>query len=251
MSQVFSFKRYVWLVKRQWYENAAIYKWGIVLLVLVTGLLFGLFGDWKPHGELQQTRFKDVPVFLVTVVIFMYIYAAWFFDSLSSKHKKMFYFSLPVLPLERTVLTFTFVMVLVPIILLAVFIISDFITIQLFNHIHEVSEQMFFQQIFEPFSRESEQIAYLALWGHLSITSVFALGSLIFGKKGPVISIFFMIVCSYIYYKLLDMFLYIFQNANFKNAHEDVLYNKFLYAFIFAFIFCWIAMYFAMKKKEA
>ena len=73
MNQVFSFKRYVWLLKRQWYENAAIYKWGIVLLVLVTGLLFGL-------GSLMFG--KKGPVISITfIIVLFYIYfklSIWF-----------------------------------------------------------------------------------------------------------------------------------------------------------------------------
>ena len=253
MNQNFSFKRYVWLLKRQWYENAAIYKLGILLMMLVTCVLFWLFCDWKPYGDIQQTRFKDAPVFLVTVIIFMYIYAAWFFDSLSLKNKKMFYFSLPVSPLERITVTFTFVMVLVPFVLLTVFIIFDFMAIQLFNHIYGGSEQMFFQQIFDPSSRNfmPKEIAFLLLFVHLLIVSIFTLGSLMFGKKGPVISIVFMIGCSYILYKFLNLFLYVFLNTNVNDVNDGALYNIFLCTSFFIFSLCWIMMYFTMKRKEA
>ena len=205
MNQIFSFKRYWWLVKRQWYENAAIYKWGIVLMMLVNGLMFWLLGLWKtvvvavPQNFPQHIPFPQfIPslkstqelVFFVSVIVFWFIYGANFFESLTSKHKKMFYFSLPVSRFERIVVTLTFVMVFMPVVLLTVFSVFDFIAIQLFNHIHGVSEQMLFKSDklfgFPNFS-------FIVILFVLSIISMSTLGSLLFGKKGPIISIIAML----------------------------------------------------------
>jgi hypothetical protein len=172
MNQIFSFKRYWWLVKRQWYENAAIYKWGIVLMVFITGFAFWLIGNWKPvdFPVLQQKG-----VFYLTVSICLFIYGANFFRNLSSKHKKMSYFSLPVSQLERIAVAFTYVMVFMPVFMLSVFTVFDILFVQLFNHIHGVSEQMIFMSN-KPFGLPNS-LLMITLF-HLSIISIFAFGSL-------------------------------------------------------------------------
>ncbi len=173
MNQNFSFKRYLWLVKRQWYENAAIYKWGIVLMIIAFALLFWLSSDWK---MVDNPRLGQMETFSVVGIFFLYIYSANFFESLSSKHKGMFYFSLPVSTLERVAVAFTFVLVLLPALLLMVFSIFDFIFVQLFNHIHGVSVQMFFKTA-SPF--DFIGVPFLLTWSFLSFNSIFVLGSLI------------------------------------------------------------------------
>ena len=240
MNQIFCFKRYLWLVKRQWYENAAIYKWGIVLMVLMTGLLFWLSSTWKTVDNGYKPFLGQMPTFALTGILFLYIYGANFFDSLTSRHKKMFYFSLPALPLERIAVAFTFVIVLLPVLFLLVFTIFDFFAVQLFNHIHgAASVQMFF--------KTASPVGHIALFvmmilSYLSFTSIFTLGSLMFGKQGAIILLipfsFIQFVFSLFLVKILSY-----------EVYELILIN--VIVSIFLLPFWWVLMYFVMKRKEA
>ena len=249
MNQVFSFKRYWWLVKRQWYENAAIYKWGIVLMALATGMLFWMFSDWitadkyfenhpisssNPYPHLgQELTFTIMGVFMLC------IFGGWFFDSLTSKQKKIFNFSLPVLPLERIAVAFTSVMIVMPVLLLTIFSAFDFIFVQIFNHIHGTSVQMFF--IDDSHFINTGRIS--GLLSLLSLTSIFTLGSLIFGKKGPAISIIFIIIMLYLINTL------VIKNFIIARSHDTyIMMNS---HFILLISLCWLMMFFVMKKKEA
>jgi len=234
MNDFFSFKRYAWLVKRQWFENAAIYKWGIVLMALSVGLLFWLVSEWKTDAN---PRLEQVTVFFITLVLFLYSYGAWFFESLCSNHKRMFYFSLPVTSLERVAVAFLFVIVLMPILILLVFSLFDFFAVQLFNHIHGTSVQIFFTK--PPFATKRLMIA--ALLTYLSNASFFTLFTLMFGKKGLVLSILCFIGFFLILGWLSQTF---FAGFTFMDFIESGFYSFFL-------PICWVAMYFVMKKKEA
>jgi hypothetical protein len=238
MNQVFNFKRYVWLVKRQWFENATIYKWGILLMVLVVGFLFWFSGDWnhvsKPQLAQEQT-------FIITGMLFMYIYGAWFFESLSSKRKKMFYFSLPVSPLERVLVAFTFVMVFMPALMLSIYTIFDFVFLQIFNHIHGITTQMLFKI---PYPVGPMGFLLISLFCFLSTSSIFTLGSLLFGKKGPILSILFYIVSLCIYVLVLRWFF----RGRYLTYAPILLINYIHICFIPIY---WVMMYFVMKKKEA
>ena len=239
MSQVFSFKRYVWLVKRQWCENAAIYKWGIVLLVLVVGLLFWLTSNWK---DVDNPHFGQMETFSITGLFFIYIYGAYFFESLSSRHKRMFYFSLPVSPLDRVAVAFTYVMILMPVLILTIFTVFDFAAVQLFNHIHETLEQMFFKTS-SPFGNIGMMV--VMLFSYLSFTSIFTFGSLIFGKKGIVITLIasciLLFISSFILIKILSI-----PPWNVSDIIKGNILN-----FFFLLPVWWVLMFFVMKKKEA
>ena len=241
MNQFFSFKRYLWLVKRQWFENAAIYKWGIVLMVLTVGFLFGMTSNWKTADNPQLGQKQ---VFFITVILFFYIYAAYFFESLSSKHKRMFYFSLPVLPLERIAVAFTFVMLLMPALFLTVFTIFDFITVQLFNYIHGTSAQMFFKTDFSGIMGISLFWMFL---GYFSFISIFTLGSLIFGKKGPVISLIFIFAFIFIYFWIWRWLITI----GVCSPKPDFIVGNGRDIFVYLIPVWWVLMYFVMKRKEA
>ena len=249
MNQIFCFKRYLWLVKRQWYENATIYKWGVVLMVLVTGLLFWLSSNWKTVDKLLEENPDFInynssyhyptlgqwPTFVLVGIFLLCMFGGWFFDSLTSKHKKMFYFSLPVLPLERVAVSFTSVMVLMPVLFLTVFTVFDFLFVHLFNYVHGTSVQM----IFKTGSRYGGvgMIIWLAIF--FSITSIFTLGSLIFGKKGPVISMIVIIALLYIWNRSSILF----------DMHPDIVINSGSFSLLIPI--CWTMMYFVMKRKEA
>jgi len=232
MNQIFCFKRYVWLLKRQWYENAAIYKWGIVLMVLVIGLLFWLSGSWK---SVDYPILEHEVTFYLTIILFLYLYGAYFFESLHSKHKGMIYFSLPVSSLERVAVVFTYVMALMPVLMLAVYTLFDYISVQLFNHIHGTSIQMFFKKPY-PDGLNGETL-YVVLLIFLTCTSIFALNSLIFGKKGQVISVIFIILYLYVQYKIIG-----------PAAHGEFIINGVI---VYLLPICWAAMYFVMKRKQA
>ena len=240
MNQVFSFKRYWWLLKRQWCENEAIYKWGIVFLVLVTGFQFWLFSDWKAVSKPELGQFKT---FFKIVAIPMYIYGALFFWNLSIKHKKMFYFSLPVSSLERFAVAFTYVMVLMPVFLLTVFTLFDFLSVQIFNHIHETSTQMFFKMPL-PVPIGHKGLLFISLSSFLSNTSIFTLGSLLFGKKGPLISIILFMFTVGICVLIEQLF---FKENSPTLLHFMIINNIYL----FIILIFWTTMYFVIKKKEA
>ncbi len=240
MNQNFSFKRYLWLAKRQWYENAAIYKWGIVLMILAIALLFWLSSSWK---TVDNPPLGQMETFSVVGIFFLYAYSAWFFESLSSKHKRMFYFSLPVSALERVAVAFTCVMVVLPFLLLSVFIVFDFIFVQLFNYIHGTSVQMFFRTVLP--SVYGDGLFIIMLLSYLSYASIFTLGSLVFGKKGPIISIVFIIV-----FLLIVAWIWRFFSVYTDNPNFVIDFVK-SHIFMYFLPVCWTMMYFVMKKKEA
>ena len=241
MNQIFCFKRYVLLLKRQWFENETSYKLGIALMALMVGVLFGLFlwiSTWT-NTDVSFFPTLQMGIFAITGIIFLYKYGANFFNSLTSKNKKMFYFSLPVSAFERVVVTFSFVLVFMPILILTVFSVFDFIAVQLFNQMHSVSAQMFFKSL-APFGSLGKM--FVMILSYMSYASVFTLGSLMFGKKGPIITIVFLIV----YFSFYSWFS--------KNIDAD--YSAFIidfmknYAFIYLLPISWTAIYFVMKRKE-
>jgi len=226
MNHFFSFKRYVWLLKRQWYENAAIYKWGIVLMVLVPDLLFWIIKSWEITHPNSHT---DTETVMIAKTLFLYIFGATFFNNLESKNKKMLYFSLPVSALERVAVAFTFVTVLMPVLYSGIFTLSNLVSAQLFDHIHGTS--FMYSELMLPFQ---------PLFFHLSLCSIFALGSLMFGKKGSIITLLAIVAFLYIY-RWLWYWLKYFEIVNHNVG--NILF--------FIFPLCWAAIYFVMKRKQA
>jgi len=246
MNQIFCFKRYVLLIKRQWYENASVYKWGIALMALLVmslfGLLFWLFDKGafnNPNMYSEWSFLGQTPTFAFTGVLFLYVYSAKFFNSLASINKKMFYLSLPVSTFERVAVAFAFVIVFMPILILIVFNVFDFIYMLLFNQIYSSSEQMFFK-ILAPFGSFRKMLVMIL--SYISYASVFTLGSLMFGKKGQVITIVFFIV----YFSL-----YSWLKSNIFDVDNSTFIVDFMenYVFIYLLPLCWTAIYFVMKKK--
>ena len=246
MNQIFCFKRYTWLVKSQWFENAAIYKWGIALMALLVGAMFGFF-LWMSRKEgvaiPESFLTGQLATFCLTGVLFLYIFGANFFSSLTSKDKKMFFFSLPVTPLERVAVAFTFVLAFMPILILTVFNVFDFIAVQIFNHLHDISGQMLLRTR-APMDALSQNPVIVNVLAQLSCVSVFVLGSLMFGKKGPVVSLIFLIVVLVAFQWLRNTFFYTV-NSTFILEHIEN------YVYIYLLPICWTAIYFVMKRKEA
>ena len=235
MNQIFSFKRYFLLLKRQWFENAAIYKWGIVLMIAATLLSFWMFTNWK---AIENPHLGQMETFSVLGLFFFYIFGSNFFDSLSSKHKGMFYFSLPVSSLERIGVAFTSVMIILPFIFLVIFFVSDFLFVQLFNHVHDASEQMFFVK-----TSPLKQLSFVSAmtWAYLSFTSIYVLGSLVFGKSGMFIST----VISFIF---LFGFFWLWAIIYGSKISIIDFFNSLIFPLIIPL--CWSMMYFCMKRKE-
>jgi len=221
MNQIFCFKRYAWLLKRQWFENAVNYKRGIALIVIIIGMVY----VWVMHWNVSKHPLDRMPIVFGVVMIFLSLYTFVFFDSLNVKSKGMFYFSLPVSPLERVATAFVFTMVLFPVFLFAVFNIFDFLFVLLYNYIHGTSEQMIIKL---PLLFTMQNIL-----GWMSICSISLLCSLIYGKNGHNVGSF------------LFVFIFIFS----LNVLKIKLFAM-LDFFAFLLPIVWITMYFFMKKRE-
>jgi len=253
MNQIFCLKRYVGLLKRQWFENATGYKLGIALMALMVGGIYGLFLWISFNQNLVGQNISEmisavqIGLFAATGLLFLYVYSSKFFGSLVSKNRKMFYFSLPVSTFEKVVVAFTFVVVLLPVLILIVFNVFDFITVQLFNQIHGTSVQMFFKT---PAPFNSFGLMFMMILSYLSYASVFVLGSLMFGKKGPDLSIVFFIVFVSFYAWLKS---YFGLHQKIYDAGNSMFIIDFIenWVFIYLLPICWTAMYFVMKRKEA
>ena len=249
MNQVFSFKRYVWLLKRQWYENAAGYKRGIALMALLICAMFGLLLliIFRNNISDEHFFFGQSVIFGATGILFLFTYGAKFFSNLTSKHKGIFYFSLPVSSLERIAVTFTFVVVFMPILILVFFNVFDFIAVQLLNHTHGTSEQILIKiksALGSVMHLTSVSPMIISLLGYISYASIFTLGSLMFGKKGSVISIAFLIV----FFVSCGLARNLFFNTPNSAFIIDYIKN---YVYVYLLPICWTAMYFVMKRKES
>jgi len=231
MNQVFSLKRYVWLIKRQWYENATIYKWGIVLMVLAPDLLFWVTNTWKivyyPDSNL------NVETAMIVRMLFLYVFGALFFANMSSRRKKMIFFSLPVSTLERIAVAFTFVMVLMPALFYGITIIFDLTSVQLFDRIHGTSLQKYLKFGFP----------FIPLFFNSTLCCIFALGSLMFGKKGPAITVLVIVAFLFLLKWLLIWLAYSVKIGGYWGFLDNIMY--------YLFPVCWVLMYLVMKKKEA
>ncbi|MDR0815210.1 MAG: hypothetical protein LBN37_05615 [Bacteroidales bacterium] len=244
MNQIFSFKRYAWLVKRQLVENAAIYKYGIGLLIGLIALFFWLFSNWK--SDAIAPSLGHIPVLFITGSFFLLIFSGNFFESIGSKNKGMFYFSLPVSPLERVAVAFTFVMILFPALFLLIFSAFDYCAVQAFNSIHHTNVKMI--------ELDLNITGIYAL-----LISAFALGSFMFGKNGMIktgLSLFALVL---VYFGLtLLIFRFILNGLSFGiniNSNDirinDIPFNDlFTSAWYLLIPLFWIILYFKIKEKE-
>ena len=249
MNQTFNFKRYLLLLKRQWFENAAIYKWGIVLMVAATSLLFWLFTNWKTA---ENPHLVQKIAFSIVGILFIFIYGSNFFESLSSKYRGMFYFSLPVSPLERIAVAFTYVMVLLPFIFLIIFSVSDFLFVQLFNHVHDASEQMYFMKTLS-LKHIKLPLVFSITWSFLSFTSIYTLGSLVFGKNGMIISMIITTIIIFIIFCVISwLWIIIYGPISTYGPKLITDFIIFFASYIYPLIIplCWGMMYYCMKRKE-
>ena len=238
MSQIFNVKRFTLLLKRQWYENAAIYKWGIVLMIAAVLLLFWLSSNWK---TVENPHLGQMETFSIVGLSFFLLFGGNFFDSLRSKHKVMLYFSLPVSPLERVGVAVTSVMVFLPLLFLIIFSVSDFLFVQFFNHVHSTSEQMLFTKT-SPFEHIRLSFVFVLAWSFSSLALANALGSTL-GKNGIITRI----ITTVIIFFILSVFFLMR-----TNIYGSISVIEFLNSYIFLLIIplCWGMMYFCMKRKE-
>ena len=146
----------------------------------------------------------------------------FFFDDLNIKNKGMLYFSLPVSPLERISVAFTFVIVIFPTLMFLVFTVFDYCYVQLYNHIHGTWKQTSSILVFSSLSLGFLSLASAAMWRSLK-----------FGTKKT-------------WHNLVSFPLFIL-----------ILRFVFKISFIKIFNICalifpvfWIMMYYAMKKRE-
>ena len=204
-------------------------------MVAATLLLFWLSSNWK---SVENPHLSQMETFSVVGIIFFYMYGGNFFDSLSSKHKGMFYISLPVSSLERIGVAFTSVMIILPLIFLVIFSISDFLFVQLFNQVHDASEQMFFMK-----TSPLKQLSFVSAmtWVYLSFTSIYVLGSLVFGKSGMFISTVISFIIWFVFFWLWVII---------YDSKVSVLdfFNSPIFPLIIPL--CWSLMFFYMKRKE-
>jgi hypothetical protein len=233
MNQIFSFKRFVWLLKRQWMENSAFYLFTMGIIAVAIPVIQWSFiitsMDDKRLNMGQESTF-------VFSLFFLCGYAAHYFNqSLGSKNKQMFSFSLPVSPLEQVLVAFTFVVALVPAFVLTVFCVYDYLFVQLLNDMHKASEQML---MFKSTSTKWGVVNYFIV--HLvnlfAIIPIFALCSYLLKNRGLFISISLYLITMFSYEKWL--------RYPISCLFETVICVLLIQAF------CWTLMYFGMKNKE-
>ena len=235
MNQIFSSKRFVWLLKRQWMENSAFYKWGMAIIVVVIPVIQWSFILWRMNDKRPEMGHELVVVILS---IFLWLYASYYFiQTLGSKSKRMFSFSLPVLPLEQVMVAFVYIVVLVPAYVFAVFCINDYLFVQLFNDIHEVSEQMLISKSLQT-SFGLIDLFILHLVYLFYFVPIFALCSFFLRNRGLFIS--------------FGLYISALSFISYKKVWE--LYCSCFFGMFFCVClihaFCWTLIYFGMKNKE-
>jgi|GEM_PF-3390388 len=242
MNKIFSFKRVALLLKNQWYENASIYMIGIVLTIALSIVMFwGNFSYWELEYDFP---YMQRTVLFLSGILALLAFGATFFNKLHAKQKGMFYASLPVLTLERVVAAFICLAVIAPLLFLLIFNVIDFVAVQIFNQIHETTKQMLFRgnipSVYSIFT------IFLAL---LSFSSISAFWSLLFGKKGAIATVFFIVISIMIYALTLG---WLIKKGFYENPSDNINISigegdDF---FIYLIPIWWILMYFIMKRKE-
>lgn len=253
MNQIFSFKRYAALMKCQLVENKKIYLWGIGVFAVSVILLFAGFGDWKPK---ENPRSGQEEVFRAAGFICLLFFAGTFFESLGSKYKRMFYFSLPTSPTEKTATAFVSVMILCPLVFTGIYYCADYFAVQFFNSIHGTDVKMY--NIFS--------IGWDDFYFTFLLISVFALCSFMFGKLGilkttgilfAVVFLFFYMLPKWIFGMIVpvdvmnsDYTTVMFKVADVQNQlHANNFFTQVGYYLLAPL--CWVVYWFKVKEKEA
>jgi len=239
MNQIFSFKRYAWLLQCQWYENVVFYTIGIVLVVIASIMIY-----WSNVRLLDENQdFSEIQIILlITLGMFvMLAFGAGFFNKLHSKRKGMFYVSLPALPLERVAAAFTYIAVIVPLFFFVIFGTIEFVVAQIFSQVHGTATQMLFSGNFP-----SNVSVFTILLSFLSFSSISAFWSLVFGKKGAIATVFFIFGWTMLVVLIVSWLIE-------KEFYELPPYDGITignYLFVYLIPIWWILMYFVMKRKE-
>ncbi|MDR3261274.1 MAG: hypothetical protein LBT78_05505 [Tannerella sp.] len=246
MNQLFSFKRYAWLMKRQFVENKKIYFWGIGAIVACVALMFMTFIRWD-KGE----YFDHEPVFGISCFIFMLFYAGTFCEPLNSKYKGMFYFSLPATPLERLAVIFSYVMVLFPAVLLSILYVEDYLAVAIFNSIHGAQKHLL-----SLFALEWKVVLVMP-----QFVSGIALCSFMLGRAGILKAgfLFFIgmllsfLIASGVYNLIIPAHISNIEwNGVWIEKYQTTLSVDSIYtqAWYLLAPVCWVVFYFKLKEKE-
>ena len=233
MNQIFSFKRFVWLLKRQWMENSAFYLFTMGIIAVAIPVIRWSFIIGSLGVNRLQMGHESTFVFLI---FFLWGHAAHYFNqNLGSKSKRMFSFSLPVSPFERVMVAFSFVVMFVPVFVLTIFCINDYLFVQLYNEIHKASEQMLIFK-FTPTKWGDVNFFSVYLVNLFAFIPIFALCSFFLRNRGLFLSI-----------SLYMIFMFSFEKR--MGCYISNLFETVMYVLLFQ-VFCWMLMYFGMKKKE-
>ncbi len=249
MNQIFSFKRYILLMKRQFAENKRLYLWGTGGVLAIIVLFF-----WSISSIIAKSQFYQEAVLTISAYLCLTFYAGTFHEQLGIKRKRMFYYSLPASPLERLAVAFSYVMVLCPVVFIVLFYTADFFAIQIFNSANGTNFP-----IISIFTYRWDVIYHIVL-----LMSVFAVCSFSFGTAGIIKTTFAVFVVGLMF---IGLYMWLFKSLfQIKDASVILPYaSLYLYAddtmlkannifsrtwFLLAPL-CWVIYYFKLKEKEA
>jgi hypothetical protein len=239
-------------MKRQFVENAALYRWSMLILILLIPLLFWLFIDWNSSTAPRVNGIGE-SIFVIACIICPVIFGGTYFESIASKHKSMFYFSLPVSASERLATAFSFAMIIFPAICFTLLAVCDTFSAWLYH--------LKFDADYPPFTRYLDfELIYITI----TLISVFVLGSFIFGKISVIKTGVALVVLMGLFQGLIKLIFPLIIQGEIKNAEfekvmieygtewkwiqVDTLFNHMWYLIA---PLCWIILYFKIKEREA
>ncbi len=246
MNDIFSFKRYALLMKRQWVENRKLYLLGIPS---VLGILTFFMCSLENREEVFLSDFGSF-TFIAAGMFFILILSGTFFQRVNTKENGMFFFSLPTSKLEKWAVAFSYTMVIFPLIYLGLFYTVNFFVIQALNSIYHIHFHML-----SPAQIGLDWAIILFL-----LTSFAVLGSLFLGKNGVFISFLVFVFLAVVLPIIIQ---YLFAPANTTQMYLGMLVDDttgntltlsrslIVYQFKYLLIpLCWILLYLKIKEKE-
>jgi hypothetical protein len=240
-------------MKRQYVENATLYRWSVLVLILSVPFLNWLFIDWNSVSSLGSGNGSREVIFVISCAIFPVIFGGTFFENIASKYKGMSYFSLPVSVPERLTAAFSYTMILFPAACFTLFSVCDAFSIWLYNTKFDTDYVSFVTYL-------DFELVYLIV----TMISMFVLGSFMFGKisivkTGAVLAILFGL-----FQGLIKLIYPLIIRDEIKNVEFDSLMFKseagiwewvqvetfFSHSWYFIAPLCWIVLYFKLKERE-